>query len=62
MSYYWKKNGTLYHWNLHCSAVPVYVRTDPEWIISEEQPIGKEKCKECREKDVTKRFQGKYPS
>ena len=56
MSYFYKKNGTIYHWNLHCTAVPVYVRTDPEWEISEERPTNKDRCRECREKDIAKKM------
>jgi hypothetical protein len=56
MSYFYKKNGTIYHWNLHCTAVPVYVRTDPEWEISEERPTDKNRCRECREKDIARKM------
>ena len=41
MSYYWKKNGTIYHWHLQCTSVPVYVRTNPDWEISEQRPAEK---------------------
>lgn len=59
MSYFWKKNGTIYHWHLHCKAVPVYVRTDPDWEISEERPTDKQRCQECREKDIIQRIKEK---
>ena len=59
MSYYWKKNGTIYHWHLQCTSVPVYVRTNPDWEISEQRPAEKERCKECREKDIAIRIKTK---
>jgi hypothetical protein len=60
MSYFWKKNGSLYHWHLQCTSVPVYVRTDPNWEISEQRPKDKEQCRECREKDIAQRIKGKF--
>jgi hypothetical protein len=60
MSYYWKKNGILYHWHLQCRAVPVYVRTNPDWEISEQRPDDKERCKECLEKDIALRMKNKF--
>jgi len=56
MTYYWKKSGLIYHWHLHCKAVPVYVRTNPEWVTSEERPTDKQHCKECREMDIAQRI------
>jgi hypothetical protein len=60
MSYFWKKNGTFYHWHLQCTAVPVYVRTNPDWEVSEQRPTDKECCKECREKDIAQRIKEKF--
>ena len=59
MTFFWKKTGTSCHWYLRCSLVPIYVRTDPEWIVSEERPAGKDPCRECREKDMAQRIKGK---
>ncbi|KYK24197.1 hypothetical protein AYK25_09905 [Thermoplasmatales archaeon SM1-50] len=59
MTYFWKKNGSIYHWHLHCKAVPVYVRTNPNWEISEELPNDKQRCKECREMDIIQRIKKK---
>ncbi|HWR64433.1 MAG TPA: hypothetical protein VN365_08535 [Candidatus Thermoplasmatota archaeon] len=59
MSYYWKKNGSLYHWHLQCRAIPVYVRTNPDWEISEQRPNDKERCKECLEKDIAQKMKNK---
>lgn len=59
MSYYWKKKGSIYHWHLQCSLVPVHVRTDPNWEISEQKPVEREKCRECREKDIAEKIKTK---
>jgi len=59
MTYFWKKNDPIYHWHLRCSSIPVNVRKDPDWVISEERPTGREICKECREKDMALKIKGK---
>ena len=59
MTYFWKKNGTIYHSHLECSEVPIYVRTDPEWEVSEQRPSAKDPCRECREKDFAKKMKVK---
>jgi hypothetical protein len=35
------------------------VRKDPDWVVSEERPTGREICKECREKDMALKIKGK---
>jgi len=59
MTFYWKKDSTIYHWHLQCSTVPIYVRTNADWEISEQRPTNKERCRECREKDMMKKMKVK---
>jgi len=60
MSYFWKKTVLFTIGHLQCTSVPVYVRTNPDWEISEQRPTDKERCKECREKDIAQRIKGKF--
>jgi hypothetical protein len=59
MTYFWKKNDSIYHSQLRCSSVPVTVRKDPNWLVSEERPKDKEICRECREKEIAQKIKGK---
>jgi hypothetical protein len=59
MSYYWKKNGHLYHWHLQCKAVPMYVQTNSDWEVSEQRPADRERCRECLEKDIALKIKQK---
>ena len=56
MTYFWKKNGTIYHSHLECKAVPITVRSNSEWEVSEQRPTGMDPCRECREKDFAKKM------
>jgi len=59
MTYFCKKNDSIYHSQLRCSSVPATVRKDPDWVVSEERPTGRDICKECREKDIALKIKGK---
>jgi hypothetical protein len=56
MTYFWKKNEGIYHWHLECSSIPIQVRGNPDWVVSEERPLGKDICLQCREKDLATRL------
>lgn len=47
--YYYKKDGDTYHWELSCSKNH-YSPNDPNWVKTNTQPSGKEKCDECKAK------------
>jgi hypothetical protein len=47
--YYYKKSSDTYHWETGCSK-NYYSPTDPDWIVTESQPSGREQCNECKAK------------
>ena len=52
MTYYWKTEGDMYHWHRSCHLVPDDdVETNPEWVVSNVQPISKKQCNHCKNKD-----------
>lgn len=53
MTYFYKKGDNVYHWHLECPSIPIHVRGNPEWEVSEERPLGKDICLHCREKDLS---------
>lgn len=48
--YYYRKGRDTYHWEKSCSKVPTNVSTDPDWVVTNTKPSGKEQCNECRNK------------
>lgn len=47
---YPKADDRLYHWELGCSAVPEDLATNPDWVVTEEEPEDRDACPECRAK------------
>lgn len=56
MTYFWKKDGDIYHWHLECPSIPIHVRGNPEWVVSEQRPTDRDICLQCREKDLATRL------
>jgi hypothetical protein len=60
MTYFWKKEEGTYHWHLDCSQIPIHVRGNPDWEVSEMRPTGLDICLQCREKDLATRLKNTH--